>query len=70
MSLSFYNTFYQEAAGSIPVLGHAEGICHVFIDKDCDSKKARRIVIDAKVSTKYYCLLHLYRVLDHYLLPL
>ena len=39
----------------IPVLGHADGICHIFVDKTADIEKARRIVIDAKTQYPSAC---------------
>ena len=34
----------------IPVMGHADGICHVYLDESADLEKAVRVVVDSKVS--------------------
>ena len=39
----------------IPVMGHADGICHVYVDKDADTKKAVRIAIDSKTQYAAVC---------------
>ncbi len=39
----------------IPVMGHADGICHVYVDKDADLKKAVRITIDSKTQYAAVC---------------
>ena len=39
----------------IPVMGHADGICHVYIDEDADPEKALAIAVDAKTQYVSVC---------------
>lgn len=40
---------------NIPVLGHADGICHIFVDESADLEKAKKIIIDAKTQYPSAC---------------
>ncbi|BAY38257.1 gamma-glutamyl phosphate reductase [Nostoc sp. NIES-2111] len=46
--------FVQENT-RIPVLGHADGICHIYIDKAADLEKAVAVTVDAKVQYPAAC---------------
>lgn len=39
----------------IPVMGHADGICHIYVDHDVDEDMAIRVIVDAKVQYTAAC---------------
>ncbi len=46
---------YIQSNTRIPVLGHAEGVCSVFIDREADLGKALRVTFDAKCQYPAVC---------------
>ncbi|MBR2525881.1 glutamate-5-semialdehyde dehydrogenase [bacterium] len=46
---------YIKENTKIPVLGHADGICHIFLDESADFEKAKNIIIDSKTQYPSAC---------------
>lgn len=40
---------------NIPVMGHADGICHIYVDEAADVEKAVKIIVDAKTQYPVAC---------------
>ena len=39
----------------IPVLGHSDGVCHLYLDEGCDAQMAARVTVDAKTQYPAAC---------------
>ncbi len=46
---------YIKEHSSIPVLGHADGVCHLYVDESADEAMAVRIAVDAKTQYPAVC---------------
>jgi len=51
---SAFVSHIQDSTG-IPVLGHTEGVCHVYVDADADLSMAAAVAYDAKVQYPAVC---------------
>jgi len=44
-----------QAEARVPVIGHLEGNCHVYVDRDADARMAHEIVLNAKLRRTGVC---------------
>jgi glutamate-5-semialdehyde dehydrogenase len=44
-----------QAEARVPVIGHLEGVCHVYVDRDADLAMARAIAVNAKLRRTGVC---------------
>jgi glutamate-5-semialdehyde dehydrogenase len=44
-----------QAEARVPVIGHLEGLCHVYVDRDADLDMATRVVVNAKLRRTGIC---------------
>ena len=44
-----------QTLSNLPIIGHLEGICHTFVDKDANLKVAQKIVYNAKLRNTAIC---------------
>jgi glutamate-5-semialdehyde dehydrogenase len=51
------NEFVQHimANSKIPIMGHADGICHIYVDQSADVEKAAAIIVDSKTQYVAAC---------------
>lgn len=51
------NSFVQYIMSNtfIPVMGHADGVCHIYVDKTCDKASSLNIIRDAKTQYTSVC---------------
>ncbi len=40
---------------SVPTIGHLEGVCHSYVDKDANSKIAKKVILNAKLRNTAIC---------------
>ncbi len=51
------NAFVQYIMNNsrIPVMGHADGICHIYVDKAADIEKSIKVIVDSKTQYTAVC---------------
>ncbi len=45
----------MQSISKIPTIGHLEGVCHSYVDKDADPKIATKVIVNAKLRNTAIC---------------